>query len=95
VSSQSPKPVHKEFTRRLSTGLALRLATQLSMRLPAKLILGFIPVAGVIVNAFFNAQTLMQVSDIAQKYYANAFTREDLDVFLTPAVDTSTADTEE
>ncbi len=87
VSTQTPTPIHKEFTRRLSTGLALRLATQLSMRLPAKLILGFIPVAGVIVNAFFNAQTLMQVSDVAEKYYANAFTREDLAAFMAPAVD--------
>ena len=40
--------------------------------------MGFIPLAGALVNAFFNAQTLMQVADIARKYYANAFTREDL-----------------
>lgn len=82
VTTQTPTPLHKPLTRRLSTGLALRLAGQLSLRLPAKLILGFVPLAGVIANAFFNAQTLMQVSDIAQKYYANAFTREDLMAFV-------------
>jgi hypothetical protein len=85
VATQSPTPLHKPLSRRLSTGLALRLAANLSARLPAKLVMGFIPIAGALVNAFFNAQTLMQVADIARKYYANAFTREDLLVFATPA----------
>lgn len=84
VSTQTPTPLHKPLSRRLSTGLALRLATNLSARLPAKLVMGFIPVAGALVNAFFNAQTLMQVADIARKYYANSFTREDLLAFATP-----------
>lgn len=83
AATQPPAALHKPLTRRLSTGLALRLAGQLSARLPAKFIVGFIPVAGALVNAFFNAQTLMQVADIAQKYYVNAFTREDLEVFVT------------
>jgi hypothetical protein len=87
VATQAPTPLHKPLSRRLSTGLALRLATNLSARLPAKLVMGFIPVAGALVNAFFNAQTLMQVADIARKYYANAFTREDLLAFASPAAD--------
>ena len=57
------------LNRRISTRLAGRLAAQISARVPARLIVGFIPIAGAVVNAFFNVQTLRSMSDIAQRYY--------------------------
>jgi hypothetical protein len=59
----------RAMTRRISTKLALRLAARISARVPARLLVGFIPVAGAIVNAFFNAQTLQTMADMATKYY--------------------------
>lgn len=59
----------RAMTRRISTKLALRLAARISARVPARLLVGFIPVAGAIVNAFFNAQTLQSMADMAVKYY--------------------------
>jgi uncharacterized protein (DUF697 family) len=32
-------------------------------------LVGFIPVAGAIVNAFLNAQTLQSMAEAAEKYY--------------------------
>lgn len=61
-----------EASRRLGAKLALRLGVQLSARVPARLLVGVIPVVGVIVNAFANAGTLQSMADSADKYYANA-----------------------
>lgn len=63
--------VAKPFNRRISTRLAGRLAARISARVPARLVMGFIPLAGPIVNAFFNAQTLGSMADTAEKYYDN------------------------
>jgi hypothetical protein len=68
----------KEIERRISTKLALKLAARISARVPARLAMGFIPFAGPIVNAFFNAQTLLSMADSAQKYYDNRIERETL-----------------
>jgi hypothetical protein len=68
----------KEIERRISTKLALKLAARISARVPARLAMGFIPFAGPIVNAFFNAQTLLSMADSAQKYYDNQIKRETL-----------------
>ncbi len=64
--------------RRIGSKLALRLATQLSLRVPARFVVGFIPIAGAIVNAFFNAQTLQSVAGCAVKYYENRIQIADL-----------------
>lgn len=64
------------MNRRISTKLALKLSTRISTRLAAKL-LGNIPLAGPLVNAFFNAQTLRGMADSADKYYSNVL-REDM-----------------
>lgn len=78
VASKPAEAIAKPVNRRISTRLALRLAGQISARVPAKLIVGFIPLAGAIVNAFFNAQTLLGMAEVARKYYANTFTLADL-----------------
>jgi hypothetical protein len=78
VAAKRAEPIAKPVNKRISTRLALRLAGQISARVPAKLIVGFIPLAGAIVNAFFNAQTLLGMADVSRKYYANIFTLADL-----------------
>lgn len=59
---------------RISTKLALNLSTRISARVPARLIMGFVPIAGAVVNAFFNASTLQSMADSAIKYYDNPMT---------------------
>lgn len=81
VSAKDRVPVRdsvftKEIERRISTKLALKLAGRISARIPARLIMGFVPFAGPIVNALFNAQTLLSMADSAQKYYDNRITEE-------------------
>jgi hypothetical protein len=66
-------------SRRISTRLATKLATRIGARVPARFVMGFIPLAGPIVNAFFNAQTLMDMADTAKKYYDHPFTIKQLD----------------
>lgn len=84
----------KPLNQRMSTRLALRLAGQISARVPAKLIVGFIPLAGAVVNAFFNAQTLLSMAETARKYYANGFTVADLKA-LAAAEETAAEEKEE
>lgn len=69
-----------EFTpsRRISARLATRLAARIGMRLPAKWLVGFVPLAGAVVNGFLNAQTLRSMSDAALRYYERSFRREQL-----------------
>lgn len=55
--------------RKISTRLAGKLASQLGTRIPARFIVGFVPLAGAIVNAFMNAQTLQSMAESAEKYY--------------------------
>lgn len=55
--------------RKISTRLAGKLASQLGSRIPARFIVGFVPLAGAIVNAFLNAQTLQSMAESAEKYY--------------------------
>ena len=62
-------PQEKPLGRRISTRLAFQLAGRLGARLPAKFIVGFLPIAGAIVNAFLNAQTLQSMAESAEKYY--------------------------
>ncbi len=78
VATADGVAVNRPMSRRLSARLAMRLAGQLSARIPAKFVVGFIPLAGALVNAFFNAQTLLSMADAARKYYNNAFTLADL-----------------
>ena len=55
--------------RKSSWRLASKLASRLGTRFPARMIVGFIPVAGAIVNAFLNAQTIGSMAQAADKYY--------------------------
>ena len=55
--------------RKISTRLAGKLASQLGTRIPARFIVGFVPLAGALVNAFLNAQTLQSMAESAEKYY--------------------------
>lgn len=66
----------KPMNSRISAKLAGRLATQISMRVPARVVMGFIPLAGPIVNAIFNAQTLNSMADSATKYYDHQLTQK-------------------
>lgn len=78
VPSQPPKIVERPLNRRISARLAMGLATRISARVPARLVVGFLPVAGAIINAIFNSQTLRSMADTAIKYYDNQFTQAQL-----------------
>jgi len=67
-----------EMGSRISARLAGRLAARISARVPARMVMGFIPIAGAVLNAALNAQTLRGMADTAEKYYDNALTAEDL-----------------
>jgi hypothetical protein len=75
--SEPPFTETGEASRRIGAKLALRLGVQLSARVPARLLVGLIPVVGVLVNAFANAGTLQSMADSADKYYANALRAEE------------------
>ena len=62
-------PEGKPLGRKVSTKLAGKLAARLASRLPAKFLVGFLPIAGAVVNAFLNAQTLHSMAEAAEKYY--------------------------
>jgi hypothetical protein len=64
---------------RISTKLAGRLAANISTRIPARLVMGWIPLAGPILNAFLNAQTLRSMADSAISYYDNTLSRASFD----------------
>ncbi|MCA9913849.1 MAG: hypothetical protein KC496_10895 [Anaerolineae bacterium] len=86
ASVRTPEPINlfeKPMSRRISTRLALRLAARISARVPARMVMGFIPLAGAVVNAFFNAQTLNQMADTAIKYCENPLLRESLEKTVT------------
>lgn len=72
------RPERAPIEQRIGAKLALRLAGQLSARVPARMVMGFVPIAGAIVNAFFNAQTLRSVAECAEKYYDNRLQIADL-----------------
>ncbi|MCU0514067.1 MAG: hypothetical protein MUE40_16040 [Anaerolineae bacterium] len=84
-------PKTRTMSQRMSTRLALRLAGQISARVPAKLLVGFIPIAGAVVNAFFNAQTILSMAETARKYYANRFTIAELQALAQPVTPPSQA----
>jgi hypothetical protein len=65
--------------RRIGARLALKLAGQLAGRLPAKWVMGFVPIAGAFVNAFFNSQSLRHMAEAAEKYYDNQINVETLE----------------
>lgn len=60
-----PDPIE----RRIGGKLALKLAARISARVPARFVMGFVPIAGAIINAFFNAQTLREFAGAAEAYY--------------------------
>lgn len=64
--------------RKISRRLAYKLASRISARVPAKMIVGFIPVAGAVVNALLNVQTIQSMADAAEKYYDRRLRREHL-----------------
>ena len=55
--------------RKISWRLARKLAARLGTRIPAKMIVGIVPLAGAVVNAFLNAQTVGSMAEAAEKYY--------------------------
>ena len=69
------RPLGRKISRRLAGKLASRLGT----RIPARFIVGFVPLAGAIVNAFLNAQTLQSMAEAAEKYYDRRLRREHLE----------------
>ena len=68
------RPMGRKISRRLAYKLALRI----SARVPAKMIVGFIPIAGAVVNAFLNVQTIQSMAEAAEKYYDRRLRREHL-----------------
>lgn len=84
----APAPdIERPLNRRISARLAGRLAAQISMRVPARMVVGFVPIAGAVVNAFFNAQTLRSMAQSAEIYYDRQFRPKDLAGLLKPAED--------
>lgn len=84
ISAKDKVPVRKsvftrEMERRISNKLALRLASRISARVPARLVMGFVPLAGPLVNAFFNMQSLNSIANSAGKYYDNQLLRTTLE----------------
>jgi len=82
LPEDASEPMTRPMSRRISTRLAGRIAARISARVPARLLMGFIPLAGPIVNAFFNAQTLLSMAETARKYYTHPFTRRQLEAVL-------------
>lgn len=70
-----PDPIE----RRIGGKLALKLAARISARVPARLVMGFVPIAGAIINAFFNAQTLQEFAGAAETYYDQLLLPEQLE----------------
>ena len=68
--------------RKISRRLAYKLASRISARVPAKMIVGFIPIAGAVVNAFLNVQTVQSMAEAAEKYYDRRLRREHLEAVL-------------
>lgn len=79
LPQQPARIVSTEKSRRISTRLATKLASSIGARVPARFLMGFIPLAGPIVNGFFNAQTLGEMAETAKKYYDHPFTIKQLD----------------
>jgi len=84
ISAQSKVPARdsvftKQIDRRISNKLALKLGSRISARVPARLAMGFVPLAGPIINAFFNMQSLNSMAQSAIKYYDNQVTRSTLE----------------
>ncbi|MAU10004.1 MAG: hypothetical protein CL607_09305 [Anaerolineaceae bacterium] len=79
MPSEYVREVYTPMGRRISTRLAAKVATRIGARVPARFLMGFIPLAGPIVNAFFNAQTLMDMAETAKKYYDHPFTIKQLE----------------
>ena len=75
AATDLPQPIE----RRIGGKLALKLAARISARVPARLVMGFIPLAGALVNAFFNAQTLREFAGAAEAYYDQMLTRDALE----------------
>lgn len=75
VGQLNVKPIEDEVIltrplgRKISARLAGKLASRLGTRVPARFLVGFVPLAGAIVNAFLNAQTLQSMAESAEKYY--------------------------
>ena len=65
--TEAPPP--DPIERRIGGKLALKLAARISARVPARFVMGFVPIAGAIINAFFNAQTLREFASAAEAYY--------------------------
>lgn len=68
--------------RKVSWRLASKLASRLGARVPARMIVGFVPLAGAVLNAFLNAQTMQSMAAAAEKYYDRQLRLEHLDEAL-------------
>ena len=68
--------------RKVSWRLASKLASRIGTRIPAKMIVGFLPVAGAIANAFLNVQTMQSMTGVAEKYYDRRLRREHLEAAI-------------
>ncbi len=68
--------------RKVSWRLASKLASRLGARVPARMIVGFVPLAGAVVNAFLNVQTMQSMAEAAEKYYDRQLRREHLEEAL-------------
>lgn len=68
--------------RKVSWRLASKLASRLGTRVPARLIVGFVPLVGAIANAFLNVQTMQSMAEAAEKYYDRRLRREHLEAAL-------------
>ncbi len=81
-SNASKSVVARTMGRKVSTKVARDVAVQLASRLPIRYLSGFIPVAGAVINATFNAQTAKSISRSAVEYYDNRLTLAEFEALI-------------
>lgn len=73
-SSAAQGAVARTMGRKVSTRVARDVAMQLAARMPIRYLSGFIPIAGAVINATYNAQTLASMGRAARAYYEDRLT---------------------
>jgi len=78
-ASTNESVLDRKLERSISQKLALRLSARISARVPARFVMGWLPIAGPLVNAVFNAQSLHGFAQVALSYYDNQITHSTLE----------------
>lgn len=85
-SNAARSAVARTMGRKVSTRVARDVAVQLAARMPVRYLSGFVPVAGAVINATYNASTLTSMARAARAYYDDRLTLGEFQA-LTPRLD--------